>query len=249
MNAMNMRCFSAVLLALLVATTHSAAQGTFIFNNSSQTAIRTFPGDQLATGLKVALYFSTDTNTVYPHQLVLNPNAVTNVAGGPLAGRFLGGIRSIPGVPAGSYVMAQVRAWDPSYGHDSWEAAGGFTYCRQYVVKGASPMFLLGPLGNGAPIAVLNMPAFTVGQSLAPELCEPKFRVLAEPTTFRLCIDLNGSWVGGTRVEIQGLSALGSTNWQVLASYYPTQTISYWTDPQATNGRQRFYRVRAGWPP
>lgn len=249
MNAMNMRCFGAVFLVLLVATTHSAAQGTFIFNNSSQTAIRTNFTGQLASGLKVALYFSTDTNTAYPHQLILNPHAVTNLAGGLLAGRFVGGIRSIPGVPTGSYVMAQVRAWDPSYGHDSWEAAGGFTYCRQYVVKGASPLFLLGPLGNGASNAVLNMPAFTVGQSLAPELCEPKFRVLAEPTTFRLCIDLNGSSLGSTRVDIQGVSTLGSTNWQTLTNYYPAQAISYWTDPHATNGQQRFYRVRAGWPP
>ena len=246
MKTMSTRCLFAAFLAWLVATSHSTAQGTFTLANTSGTAIRTNSTGQLATGLKVALYFSTDTNTVNPSQLVLNPNAVTNLAGTPFAGRFLGGMRSIPGVPTGGYVMAQIRAWDPSYGHDSWEAAGGFGYCRQYVVKGASPLFLLGPLGNGVSNAVLNMPAFTVGQSLAPELCEPKFSVLAEPTTFRLRIDLNGT-APLSRVEIQGRSTLSGTNWQVLTNLYPANAISYWTDPQATNGQQRFYRVRVSW--
>ena len=230
----------------------SGAQGTFIFNNTSLITSNNVPGNPPARGLKVALYYSIDTNNIAPSTFVLNPYTMTNLSS-LFPGRFVGGTSVVPDAPAGSFIVARVCAWDPSY--PTWESAGGFGYCRPYVIKGSSGIFRIGPLGNDAGSAALltNMPAFGVGATLSPPLCEPLLKVLAEPPSFRLRIDLSESDPYSTSIRIEGSTNIASTNWVVLTNVSApppfTNRVLFWTDPTFSNSMTRFYRIRAGWSP
>ena len=240
------------MLSLVSAASKVAAQGTLLFQNAASSLITSngtvASGNPPVAGMKATLYYSTDTNNFDPASYAFLPESVTTVgASGLNRGRFSGGTKTLTNVAPGSFINAFVCAWPAA--HPTWESAGGFTpYCRQYVVKGRSAPFRIGPLGtDGLTAAPLtNLPPIGVGVSFATELCEPLLMVAAEPPSFRLRIDMNGSSVGNVGLEIRGSSTLVSNSWQVLTNFYPTNSVVFWTDPMNTS--PRFYRVRAHWP-
>lgn len=244
---------SALFAILLGGALNSLAQGTFAFYNNGATAITNGIAGTRATGLTVGMYFSTNTNSPSTGVFVLNPNAMTNLLA---PGIFFGGRRTVPGVPAGSYIMVRICAWDTNY--PSWEAAGGGTWCRQYVVKGQSDPFVIGPLGDPdgpgpAPTLITaGLRPFTVGVSLATELCPPLVTLTTRPNAVQLRINSNGSF-SSVRFSIESSATLASTSWQVRTQFYmpyspgypPPSTVVVWTDPQSADLTPRFYRVRA----
>jgi hypothetical protein len=249
--------FRAVLAGVLVSVTgNSAAQGTLNFVNSPSSIVYSnstvASGNPTATGMKVALYYSTDTNNFNPASFTFLPSSVTNLGTGLGRGRFNGGVKAIPNAAPGSFINAVVCVWPTSY--PSWESVGGFQpYCRQEIVKGRSSPFRIGPLGTSDPDAapLTNLPSIGVGVSLATPLCDPLVQAIAGPNTFRLRIDLNGSSTCCAKIGIECTTSLSSTNWQVLTNFYGpppyTNTVFFWTDPNFTNPSPRFYRVRASW--
>ena len=249
--------FRAVLIGVLISLTgKSAAQGTLNFVNSPSSLIYSnstvASGNPSATGLKVALYYTTDTNNFNPASYTFVPSTVTNLLTGLGRGRFNGGVKVIPNAAPGSFINAVVCVWPTSY--PTWESVGGFLpYCKQDIVKGRCFPFLIGPLGsNDSNYALMtNLPAIGVGVSAATPLCDPIVNAIAGPSTFSLRIDLNGSSTCCAKISIECTTNLVSTNWQVVSSFYGpspyTNTIFYWTDPNFTNSSPRFYRVRASW--
>ena len=248
---------AAVIGILISLTGKSTAQGTLNFVNSPSSLIYSngtvASGNPSATGLKVALYYTTDTNNFSPASYTFLPSSLTNVLTGLGRGRFNGGIKAIPNAAPGSFINAIVCAWPTSY--VSWESVGGFQpYCRQEIVKGRTfQSFLVGPLGTNEsnPALMTNLPSIGVGVSFATPLCDPIVNVATGPPADRLRIDMNGSSVSPqgccVGIRIEASSTLAPNSWQALTNFYPTNIVFFWPLPAWTNPSPRFYRVQAHW--
>jgi hypothetical protein len=160
-----------LLIALVVvagATVH--AQGLFTYNNNLATRITNGPGSPApgtpAAGVTVAVYYSGNTNLVTAQDrsgLQINLGAVTNTTAN---GSIIGGERSVPGLPEGSEVAFQLRAWTGAFAtyEDAFAAALG----NSSILVGESRVFMVvdlgGPGGTPTPaiFGVNRLNSFTV---------------------------------------------------------------------------------------
>jgi len=168
---------------LLAACLGTYAQGTITFNNSA--ALKITNGFTLtgAAGVRVALYWSADTNAS-PGSLAIATAFVTNTLSGANAGLFIGGPRALPGAVGGQIILAQIRAWSggalipgpfATYEDAVTAANSDFT-----TIFGGSQLFTLQLGGNGFPTASLTAPGKMNAFYIFPALIDP------EPSTVEL---------------------------------------------------------------
>jgi hypothetical protein len=170
-----------LLVSLLFVTGVAVhAQGTFTFANNSATRVTNGVGTTApntgAAGATVAVYFSSNTNLVTAQDrsgLQINLGAVTNTLSAAAAGLFIGGTRTIPGVPEQGNVAMQIRAWTGAFA--DYEAAFAAAQGGDgSIYLGESRVFLVTALGGpgGTPTPGIfsagRLNAFTV-QPLIPE--------------------------------------------------------------------------------
>lgn len=237
--------FSACVTMLLTFALNGAAQGRFAFHNNTATRITNAITGSAATVLTVAMYFSADTNAALNYELPMTPNpgAVTNYLLQP--GMFAGGIRSVPGVPAGNYIAVEIRGWDGNY--TNWSDAYKAWNCHENVLVGQSSRFVIGPLTDDPDLAasllgVGKLQPFVLYPNTGITICEPPIlSVVPGSVPFRLRIDGHPQEYN-RRFQVQMSTSLASNSWQVLTDLFPTNFPTFWTDPQGTNS-PRFYRV------
>jgi hypothetical protein len=108
-------------LAGLLLAVSSFAQGTVVFNSTSaQGVVDSQTGALAAPGVAIAgLYFTTDLTAIPDPQSptdafqLVGTTAVAPIAA--FAGVYSGGTRMVPGVPEGTRVLFQVRAWSVGF--------------------------------------------------------------------------------------------------------------------------------------
>ena len=263
---MKAQLFLAVVLVILrVGALEGAAQGTFTFNNSSTTTLTNRYGQSLPTGAgyQVAMFFSTDlsalTNSSLP--MVLNTNAVTTIL--PVAGRFSGGTRAVPGVPPGGFVVAQIRAWYGQYPSSEivFEKPNCNKCCDSASTDvGQSIRFLLGPLGfppggtNPIPTLVgagfkgfVIVPASTGPLPLNCFGPPPLWTIAVVPGAYPYRVRASGKPMDNLALLVLSSSTNLSSNfssWRGRLHIFPgTSSWSLeWTDPEGTNVTM-FYRI------
>lgn len=108
--------------AFAVGAMNVHSQGTVTFANfSSNKVTRIDTGASVANnpsgGWKVSLYWLPDqASAPVTGDFGTNNMVATTTIGVPVAGQFSGGTVTIPGIPAGGLVWAQVRGWEALYG-------------------------------------------------------------------------------------------------------------------------------------
>lgn len=234
-----------------------AGQGRFSFQNSGATLVLHWYTDARAdSNTKVAMYYNLNTNvtstwewyTNVPRHLpqggwgsgwVLNTNAVTNVST-LLPGYFLGGVRTVPGVPSGTTIAVCIRAWSPPY--PTWEAQDATWNCDPHP-RGESRVFLLTlAASNGPPSSLVSagLDAIRIGPHFGIRICEPLLRVQRDGSNVLLQINANGP--SGGVFKIESISGFATNGWEVRTNI-TAQTNVIWADPLGP-GSPRFYRVR-----
>lgn len=200
------------------------AQGLLVFNNNTATAIT-----NLVTGtranVKVALYYSIVTNATRD-SLVFANGVSTNTF---TPGLFIGGTRSIPGAPAGTFIRAQLRVWTGSAASYEEAIHGVSEYW------GESALFIVGPLGGG-----INVVPTLVGSGLTPIL----FPVLGPNATYSV------NAIGYADIRLEAGSNLVSNPFNagdnsVSNLFRGIPTGSYFID--TPNGPTNAFSVSAGW--
>jgi hypothetical protein len=239
-----------------------AGQGRFSFQNSGATLVLHWYTDVRAdSNTKVAMYYNLNTNvtstwewyTNVPRHLpqggwgsgwVLNTNAVTNVST-LLPGYFLGGVRTVPGVPGGTTIAVCIRAWSPPY--PTWEAQDATWNCDPHP-RGESRVFLLTlAASNGPPSSLVSagLDEIRIGPHLGPRLCAPLLRMQRDGSNVILHITATNPKDYGPdgwgNFVIESNSGFASNGWQVRATML-AQTNVTWVDPLGP-GSGRFYRV------
>jgi hypothetical protein len=127
---MKLKTTIAALAGLLFAVS-SFAQGTVTFNNTPTSAvIDSTTGARVQPNVAIAgLYFSTDLGAV-PDTSIGDDGfqlaATTPIAPNALfAGVYSGGTKMVPGVPEGTQVLFQVRAWSVGFASYAEALASG----------------------------------------------------------------------------------------------------------------------------
>lgn len=239
-----------------------AGQGILQFNNNSATAITNANTNARlgVPGATVALYYSEDTNAVGKPWLPMKKLATTNLA---TLGLFLGSTRTVPDVPPGGYIAAEVFAWTLPFDANSeaetvkfnWDH-GGICNGAQITIFGRSGRFLIGPLGspgNPAPTIGAHMPPFQVASRTYSYDCISLTVLDGSPTRLRLDMDPTGRTafaylVLETCTELPRTDwsyERWRTNWQRVTVNWTNRPASFpyfWTNTLPTPG-QRFFRV------
>jgi hypothetical protein len=244
---MNTSYLGAVVAVLLSLLDSAVGQGTFLFANNSPTAITNFETMARAdTQTKVAMYYSLNPNAGGGDpSFVLNTNAVTNLF---TPGLFLGGLRSVPGVAAGTTIAVVIRAWSPPYA--TWEAQAANWACDPYP-RGESQVFqlTLGTPQSPPSLTASGLKSFYIQSHLGTRICTPLVTVSRHTNGVALRINSNGSSGGYFRIESSASLATNSwqvrTNLQIPFSFPPgSSTNVTWIDSVGLN-QPMFYRVRA----
>ncbi len=249
---MKAQFFLAVVLVILrVGSLEGVAQGLVSFNNSSVQVITNCKnGASITNPATVAMYYTTNLTAVNDPSvpMMLNTNAIVNMLFFP--GRFFGGTVAVPGAPAGSYIVVEVRAW---HGNDpTWEAGDLHALCGSGF-SGKSARFLVGPLGNGtnsSPTALSGMTRFGVCSRDAPHPVEcfgppPVWTISVVPGASPYQVRASGKPMENlSMLLLQSSPNLSPYSWRRRLEIYPG-TNSWaleWTDPEGTNVTV-FYRI------
>ncbi|MBU6402049.1 MAG: hypothetical protein KGS61_17160 [Verrucomicrobia bacterium] len=236
-----------ILLCGCLTSAAAWAQGTVLFFNHATAAQLDAPvtdgvggprlDGALMTNALVELYAGPAGTTETKLQPV---GPAAGFMSGSWAGYFNVGTnasRAIPGVPATSNAVVQVRAWSGAATYESALTTPG-------ALTGKSIMLTLATGGQTATNAVPMLPAYLVGLQSFAITPVGGTAAVSLSIAFRTNALLTLTGLAGHTYQIQVNTNVASTNWLALASVALTGSSSNLVDPGSTNAAHRFYRAQ-----
>jgi hypothetical protein len=225
-----MKTWGSAFWAIISFSIIAHGQGTVGFANSSSTKITNcFTGfPQLRGTIKIGLYFTPDLSAVSNAAALASMTLAKVTTNNGPDGLFNGGsVTPLPGIPIGSTVVLQIKAWPTNYASFGEAAAAGADI--------AETLPWVQPTGGSIfPPTIIHRWGFR--PFLFPQCRPPQVPMFVEKDSgkLRLC------WPVGFPPAIQ-VNDGSSTNWQTLTS--GTFVQDHWEFEVPTTGGAQFFRL------